>query len=298
MTYYTGTISTGQDVDMYNALATALTAQGLALVDTVVISTRTHKVWKNAAANNSAGVDWYYDIGYSTSGFAGITIRPFEGYDAVGHNGIRGIYNAANFIPESTYYTKFGATSSPLETSWLASNTAYQITTQSASYAYYLSITPDCISGFMSTTTRPVYAGLMTLSAGQVAAQGASALPLVCADHSGNTGLYQTRYPKVTTTVNLFGPTLTTPRSSNGPQFPGNTAGLQSSAPEIYPVEVASVGTTAGTNNQPYRGILKNLYSMTVDATVGRGDTITDASGTYTINGQSISGSAWMVKQV
>ena len=41
MTAISGTITTGQDVDLYNAIATALTANGYTLVDTQTISTRT-----------------------------------------------------------------------------------------------------------------------------------------------------------------------------------------------------------------------------------------------------------------
>jgi hypothetical protein len=279
---------------MYNALATALSANGYSLVDTQVISTRTWKVWKNPAANNSSGNDWYLAISYSTTGWAGLNIRPFESYDTVNHLGIRGIYNSAAFIPEGTYYTKYGATGYALETNWMGA-TQYQLITQAASYGYYLSVTPEAITGFTSASPYPFYVGLLALSTGAANAQGTSAFPLVCSA-GGTTAVYQTRWPKSSTgTANASNSSFNTNRYGNGPQYPGGHMEVQTA--EWNPVDVlpTSVGTT---NLSPIRGVCKNLGVINVDATVGRGDTVSDGTYTYTLNGQSTAGACYAVKQV
>lgn len=294
--YINGTISTGLDKDMHDALAAAMISVGYVLVDTQVISTRTWKVYKSPAASNSLGKDFYLAISYSTAGWGGINIRPFEDYDTVNHLGIRGVTGAAAWVPEGTFYSRYGSVGYALETNWLTANN-YQLVTQAASYGYYLSVTPDAIAGFTSTNSTLVYSGLMNLSAGSAAAQGSSAFPLIC--YSPTTGsFYQTRYPKGTTgTVGSAGPQLRGSMAANGPVFPG---GQQASiVQEFMPIELMpSSSPLLSTVIPAYRGTLKNVYWLGVDNTVGRGDTVTDGTSTYTLNGQSTTAACYAVKQV
>lgn len=294
--YINGTISTGQDKDMHDALAAAMVSVGYVLVDTQVIGARTWKVYKSPAASNSIGKDFYLAISYSTTGWGGINIRPFEDYDVVNHLGIRGVTGTTAFSPETTFYSRYGSVGYALETNWMIA-TNYQLITQAASYGYYLSVTPDAIAGFTSTNSTCVYSGLMNLTAGSVSAQGSSAFPLVCySPVSGN--YYQTRYPKaVTGTVGSAGPQLRGSSAAGGPVFPG---GQQTSiVQEFMPIElIPSASPLSSASIPAYRGTLKNLYWLGVDNTVGRGDTVTDGTSTYTLNGQSANAACYAVKQV
>lgn len=293
MTFVSGTITTGVDADLYNVIATALASNGLILVDTQVISTRTHRVWKNPASNNSLGKDWYYDISYPTSGQAGITIHPFEDYDAVNHLGIRGCVPIATYTPETTYYSRYGATGYALETNWIPS-TSYQITTSASSYGYRLSITPDRIIGTTTAAnTALIYAGLIDLSNACAAAAGASAFPIICL--SGTT-VNQTRYPKANSFIQSGQQSVLNPPTTNDPAFPsGNFTTL---SPSLRNISVQPSGSAASSQPAGWDGFLKDVYSLRVDNTVNQGDTFTYGSDTYYIAGNlTAQANAYVIKQ-
>jgi hypothetical protein len=290
MTYINGTINTGQDADLYNAMATALATNGYSLVDTQVISTRTHKVWKNPAANNSSGQDWFLDIAYSTTGQAGLYIHPFEAYDAVNHLGIRGVITGGtSFTPESTYYSRYGTTGFALETNWLQTSDGIQLPTSASSYGYMLSIDTERISGFTTASTSAIcYVGLITLSLRSATAAGTAALPLVV---NTTAGYRQTRHPKRTTAgVPTFG--FLTSFATNTVQFPSGDFNSMAACAE--PVRVAPNSVT-GTSIAAYAGTLKGVVALNVDASVNRGDEITIGADTYVINGTLTAGIAYCV---
>lgn len=294
MTTFSGTISTGNDSDLYTVLDGALTGVGLSLVDTVVISTRTHKVYKNPAANNSLGVDWYLDIGYPTTGQAGITIRPFEFYDPATHLGYRGPVVPATFTPESTYYSRYGATGSALETNWLTSSTNFQIITSAASYGYRLSVTKDRIAGMTSNSpTTLIYAGLIDLSTASSAAAGASAFPLVCI--SGST-VYQTRWPKCTVNLSSSSGSSVSALPTSTPFPSGDTTTLPAYT-RVVPVTISGSATTEGVGVE---GFLKDVHTLSCAASVAHGDTFTENSGadTFWIAANNAAGAKYAVKQV
>jgi hypothetical protein len=298
MTYDTGTISTGQDADMYTALAAMLVAQGYVLTDTQVVSTRTHRIFKNPAANNSSGKDWYVDVAYSTVGTAGISIRPHEDYDAVNHFLIRSIPATYGWVPDATYYSRYGATGYALESGNWSSVSGYSIFTQAASFAYYLNVSPDCIAGFTSINTQLCYVGLIDLSQGCINAQGTAALPLVMVSSNS---FFQTRHPKMTKTVQSvqFTGSVQSLQAAYGPRFPGED--FEGESPTIWPYNLYpqgyNAGYSTGTAGGNYRGKLKPVVGMiTVDATVGRGDTVSDGTNTWVINGQASTGPAIAVR--
>lgn len=152
MTYIANSLTSANPAaDLYTAMASAFTAAGFTLVDTQVISTRTHKVWKSAAGSNSQGLDWYLDVAYTTTGAGSVWLGAFEGYSSP--NGLRGPYNANDSNPdETTYYTRFGATGSALETNWThITNNIAQIATTTTAFAYWISITTDRVIAMTST---------------------------------------------------------------------------------------------------------------------------------------------------
>lgn len=183
MTYATGNInSANPGPALEAAIETHLLAAGFTLVDTVTISTRTHKVFESAAANNTLGLDWYLDVSYTTTGAAFLMFTPFEDYDASTDLGYRGPYSASNSTLDGTTYSRFGATGQTLE-SW-ASTTAYSLLGQtlpaSTTFGWWLSATTDRVI-FMSTIAASElhYAGFYEPTAAHEAHAGASMYPLV-----------------------------------------------------------------------------------------------------------------------
>lgn len=189
MTYATGTVNNvNPGPTLYAALETHLLLAGFTVVDTVVISTRTHKVLKSAAADNTYGKDWYLDISYPTTGTTGgMLMAPFEDYTAASDLGIRGPYSAANSTIESTYYSRFGATGSALETNW-ANTTVYtgvDNPLSTSSTGWWLSATTDRVI-FMSTAAAGElhYVGFFEPTADHTTAAGSALYPLIVAHFS------------------------------------------------------------------------------------------------------------------
>lgn len=184
MTYSTGSLTSANPAaDLYTALASALSTAGFTLVDTVVISTRTHKVWKSAAAGNSMTLDWYLDVAYTTTGAGDLWLGAFEGYDATTHLGLRGPYNHSNdgISAEATYYSRFGATASALETNWThIGNNVARIITQTTAYAYWISATTDRVIIMSSVVpTSLFYCGFFDMYAPWATKISTLAYPLI-----------------------------------------------------------------------------------------------------------------------
>jgi len=192
MTYIASSLTSANPAaDLYTAMATALSTAGFTLVDTVVISTRTHKVWKSAAGSNAQGLDWYLDVAYTTTGNGSVWLGAFEDYNATTHVGTRGPYNNGNDTnnPESTFYSRFGATTSALETSWThISNNVSQIQVQTSAFAYWISITTDRVIAMTSVApTSVMYCGFFEMYTPWANKIGALAYPLVsCTVNSPN----------------------------------------------------------------------------------------------------------------
>jgi hypothetical protein len=187
MTYATGTITDANPgPTLYAAMESTFLAAGFTLVDTVVISTRTHKVLKSDAADNDRGKTWYLDIHYPTTGITGgMFMAPFEDFNPTTDLAFRGPYTgASNTTIESTYYSRFGATGSALEASWAntASFTNLDCALTTGAMGWFLSATTDRVI-FMSTAAPAElhYVGFFEPTADHVAAAGAALYPLVVA---------------------------------------------------------------------------------------------------------------------
>lgn len=192
MTYTTGSLTSANPAaDLYTALASALTTAGFTLVDTVVISTRTHKVWKSAAGSNAHGLDWYLDVAYTTTGAGGMWLGAFEYYDPATHLGYRGPYNDFNGAAgDAIYYARYGASGSALETNWTTiTNSICRIPTQTTAFAYWISVTPDRVIAMSSVSpTHVFYCGFFDMYTPWANKIGGLAYPLItCTVNTINT---------------------------------------------------------------------------------------------------------------
>jgi hypothetical protein len=234
--------------DLYTAMASALTSAGFTLADTQVISTRTHKVWKSAAANNSQGLDWYLDVAYTTTGAGSVWLGAFENYSSP--NGIRGPYNITSdtTTPDATTYSRYGATGSALETNWnhISSNIA-QIQTTTSAYAYFISITGDRVIAMTSVAPTTLnYCGLFDMYTPWANKIGAAAYPLItCTVNTPSSINASAHSPNVTAGSNVASAASLTRRppvatvGANG-NFGGYGTAL---------ITTAFVDTTSGTSS-------------------------------------------------
>jgi hypothetical protein len=204
MSYTNGSVNNANPgATLYALLETALLAIGFTLEDTVVISTRTHKILKSAAGGNTRGVDWYLDISFTTTGAGALMMAPFEGYTAASDLGIRGPYSANSTTFETTNYSAFGPTGNALETSWAnsVSHTSLQLAlVASTAFTYRFTYSRDrVVLSLSNAPTQILYAGFYTPTAAALSYQGGSCIPLiVCRIASGGSANSSTSASTVT----------------------------------------------------------------------------------------------------
>jgi hypothetical protein len=190
MTYDSGTIGATANPGpaLYTALETVLLTAGFTLVDTVVISSRTHKILESDAADNDRGLTWYLDVSYPTTGVTGgMLMAPFEDFDPATDLGYRGPYSANSTTIEGTYFSRYGSTGQALETQW-ANSTSYSALDNPLStsgFGWFLSATTDRVI-FVSTAApgEMHYAGFFEATADHETAAGAALYPLIVAHFS------------------------------------------------------------------------------------------------------------------
>lgn len=296
MTYISGTINNASSAAaLYAAMSPALSSAGFTLVDTVVISTRTHKVWKSAASNNATGLDWYVDVAYQTVGSSNVWLSVYEDYDATNHLGIRGAIFNANFTLDGTYYSRYGATGYSLESAnwFFASQYAsagWGIQTSASSFGYWISISGDRIAAITSVNPTDVaYAGFIAPSAAHVASAGSALYPLWAANllnGSNYSYVQMTRYPKLDASMTVNPRYHTSWANVNylreifgGAPIPtGSNGGL----PQVV-VPIAVNGDGAYAKYRTLQGTLIGVVTGNSDvATIARGDTFTVGAETYT----------------
>lgn len=297
MTYISGNIppTANPGLDLYNAISASLSAAGLTLVDTVVISTRTHKVWKSPAASNLYG-DWYVDIVYPTTGAGPLVMIPYEDYNAASDLGIRGPLSGVGtntFAPETTYYSRYGATGQTLESAlWMptgSTTTGFGFTTGTGGFGYQISITPNRIVGQTSLMTAElVYCGFFEPTPEYAAANAGFVFPLVVLNPTNSNkvgGIGYTRFPKITASQEMRRqyqagilsvlvayptPTLNT----------GSTAAQGSYILNRVPLSTEYTYWSSGLAMATY-GWLRDVGLAIMDSSVARGDTVTIGTDTW-----------------
>lgn len=305
MAYISNTIT---DVNapsvMYSELEPALITAGYTLEDTVVISTRTHKVWKNPAANNPKGQDWYIDVAYTTTGTGTFGMYVMEGYDAASNLAYRmamgwQYYTSASTLSAANNYAPYGATGYSLEASqWYVragaasdnSTTNRDVSLPASSFGYWISVTPQRIAMLFSVAPSMLYYnGLYEPSAEQTLNAGASAFPLVSAMINGgeapNYGmLAMTRFPKIVGSIRYEA------LASNVAQLMTifNSPTVPSGDTTVSRKFAIRVPLTSGATQRGFWGYLIDVAAVWTDAIVTRGDTLTDdTSATWVLTARA-----------
>lgn len=295
MTFITPTIAASADPGplVYAELEPAMLSAGWTLEDTVVIGTRTHKVFKSAAAGNVRNLDWYLDISYPTTGIAShLLICPFEGYDAATDLGFRGPYSTSATTYDATTYSRYGATGHALETNWVNVGTATAIDSPltTTSFGLWVSITPNRVIIMNSNEPLQVsYSGFFTPNAAHAAHAGSALFPLImvrlaiAADRNTDTTMSQveaavTRIPKVTGTLNWAQSIVVSTNELAmggrvGSATPSPVTG-QTAVVAPYTVGFNGLFWTSSYLTMPV-GELEGVYCGYADASVVRGDTVT-----------------------
>jgi len=296
MTYITGTVTNANPgVTLYNLMATELTALGFTLTDTVVVSTRTHKIWLSAAAGNAIGKDWYLDVVYTTTGAGTLFLGVMEFFDPATDLAYRAAYSGSR-SSDATYYSPFGATGLALEGTWgyvataaAHSNSNGNLDLPSSAFGYWITLTRDRVIVLLSSNpAHMLYAGAYAPSAGHAAAAGADVYPLFAGkfNNSGPLGSLAvgiTRLPKFTTASTVawnLKATSAIVGVSTTIEPPGFPADVTVAGPRLAAaIPLSTVGGSVFP--RAYLGVFRDLATMTGDATVARGDTASDGTNTW-----------------
>jgi hypothetical protein len=316
MTYWEETIPADANPGplVHTALATKLLAQGWTLEDTRVIGARTHKVYKSAAAGNTYSLDWFLDISYPTTGIAtGLVFAPFEGYDAGTGLATRGPYTASSTTIDGTTYSRYGATTSALETNWAntGSHTGLDTPLLTSAFVIHASVTRDRVILLSGTEATDVgYCGFFTPTAAHAAHAGAALFPLVVvrlrgiADRVSSSTVATasaalTRVPKASSiswgTHCIVGP--------NTMRLNGRVGGSASESDNqitTVPFLVGAGGSTgawSATSGMTHIGELDGVQAGYADSAVTRGDTVTVDGVTHTLSTQTAN-AALLIEQV
>jgi hypothetical protein len=302
MTYATGTLAATANPGpgMYADIEPTLLAAGFTLEDTVVIGSRTHKILKSLGASNSYGLTWFLDVSYPTTGVTGgMLMTPFEDYNAATDVAYRGPYSASSATIEGTYYSRFGASGSALETNWVNTSAYSSLDNPLSTGAtgWWLSATTDRVI-FMSTAASGElhYVGFFEPTADHAAAAGASMFPLIvthfasastipASASSGSTAVVFTRVPPLSTIAWGNQGIIDLPYAQLGGAVGGggNFAATAKTYLARRPVTMGyntlnnSSASTATGGMGPV-GHLIDVVNTWTDGAVARGDDLTDTS--------------------
>jgi hypothetical protein len=315
MTTITGSITNANPgPTLYALIETAALAIGWTLDDTVVIGGNTHKVLKSAAAGNTYGLDWYLDINYPTTGITGgIRFAPFEGYTAASDVGLRGPYGAtASTTVDATTYSRFGATTSALETNWTnnATHTGVSTALTTSAFGYRISITRDRIIMELDNVPSSVaYTGFFTPISAHSTQAGAALFPLVMLVLASATSIAGstnggapataavTRAPKAVGSATFDWQNSVNVPASSLQVLTGGRAGVAVSdftnQVAVAPIPVifgqGFNGLSTSTTGYAHVGYLDGLGVANTNSTSVRGDTLTVGSDTWYANTPSSS---------
>lgn len=298
MVYITGTITDSNPGPALHALmAPALTSAGYTLVDTVVISTRTHKVWKSPAAGNVQNLDWYLDISYQTVGAANFAMQPFEFYDPATDLGYRGPQASSSTIIDAATSTRYGAVGYALETNWTGTAAGMGTALPVTSFAYWASITLDRVIMLNSNEpTRLIYTGFYLPDPLYAAKAGAALYPLVqarmlsgsSANSNSSGGLLLPRIPPATAMgTNGWNYHAYSHLDTERFRFPPIPSGPFTSYPAAaVPVLIKNHSSSGNSTSPPdvTHGQFLDLAITAATATVNRGDTVTIASASWVLS--------------
>lgn len=271
MTYASGTITDANPGPAFVAvIEAALTANGWTLEDTNVISTSTYRTWKNPAANNVTGKDYFISLRYTTTGAGSYGHYVHETWDPTSNLGqgfVTG-YTGTQSITAPNH--RLLDTAVALDSSFITGTPA--ISLPSSSFGYWVSATANRLILLVSSDpTNVYYVGNYVPDQNFVDAAGAAMLPLIRA-----------RVPEANATNNI----------TRLPQFVGSSAPSSLvdtvaastmtgnfPTPSI-PAGDLSIGVRRGIRvpiralNRNVLGYIPDLLLFRCSTTVARGDTI------------------------
>jgi hypothetical protein len=299
MTYWEETIPADANPGplVHTALATKLLAQGWTLEDTVVIGARTHKVYKSAAAGNTYALDWFLDVSYPTTGIAtGLMLAPFEGYTAGSDVATRGPFSASSAVLDGSTYSRFGATTSALETSWVNSSTYTAMDTPLSTSAFVINVSVTRNRVILLSSTEPTqvsYCGFFTPTSAHIAHAGAALFPLVTvrlngsADRTasataGSVSAALTRVPKASI-INWGTHCIVSPNTMRMNGRIGGAAAEGDNQITTVPFLVG-MGATSWSVGTTQIGELDGVQCGWADAAVARGDVVTVDGDVFTLS--------------
>jgi hypothetical protein len=308
MAYITGTVTNANPgPTLYALMAAELTTLGFTLTDTVVIGVRTHKVWLSPAAGNAMGKDWYLDIAYTTTGPGTLFMSVMEFFDPATDLAYRAAFGSGSVrSADAVYFSPWGATGNSLEsTNWnyfatatvAAANNGNLDLTASA-FGYWITLTRDRVVVMVSNNpTFMIYAGTFVPSAAHAAAAGADVYPLVAAKITGAgfTGTQAcgiTRMPKHTTASSFTWNMLlqaalvgTNSAALKAPGFPADHTTVSGRMAGLIPVSTdGNAGAGVATAPRAWLGTLRDVASVVADASVARGDTVSDGTNSWVLS--------------
>jgi hypothetical protein len=291
MAYITGSVTDPSPAAaLYALMVPALTTAGFTLVDTVTISTRTHKVWKSPAAANAQNLDWYLDIAYTTTGVGTISLVAFEMFDPATDLGYRGPYNGnGQTIVDAATGSRFGAVGYALESTWFgAQQTNMQMALTTTAFAYWMTITADRVMFLYSgQPTLVMYAGFYLPDPLYAAKAGAMLFPLYSgrapgtAYSSPNSAL--TRIPPLTS----FPPGWDASINCGHGFINGSYPELPTNPTTAYPFSAMPMSIAGGPNSKLGRYGQFRDFLVVPASTVLRGDTCTIDGAPYVLTSAS-----------
>ena len=322
MTFISGTISPTANPGpaLYAALEPTLLAVGYTLDDTVVISSRTHKMLKSPAGVNSRGQSWYLNFAYNNTGNAAgvFTLRAFEDFNPSTDLAFRGPHNSSSSVIDPATFSRYGTTGYALNSNNWAGSSGWSETLATGAFNYWASITPDRIILAVSTYNYVCYAGFFETTSDYEAKAGAGAFPLICGVVNNNIissygsipTLVLTRVAPMTDfaqipsentnwQISVFADGLYTPRLLASGAI-GSLPSVFTNTIEAVPFPVCFGGSSfisAAYFGSAKVGQLSGLASVFRIASVALGDTVTIGSDTWVVVNIASTGLATILKR-
>lgn len=291
MGYRTGSITNANPaLELYNQIAAEFDLHAnWDFVDTVVIGSNTHKVWKNRGSGSGAnafGQDFFVDFQYAASGGTTLRVRCFELYDSTLDKCARPCVGAASSLPINADGS-WGDAAPGASTGYTLENTSLvyaDVLTVTTAFDYFIQVSVNKINVAtkFSTTNTALYAGLFE------PLMAADPFPLCIVGTSGNenslTDSGVSRHPnKTTTAADNFKFQCEAYNSQGGNAATSDLFHNAAFASRILLRHPNNAGTSDAAVYGRNRGLLYNCVYLADGGTATvNGDTMTSGAETYT----------------
>lgn len=319
MAYTTGSRLTQANPaeDMYNLIAAAFTAHAAyEFVETWVVTTATHHVWKCKGALNSMGADYFLVFSrLNAAGSLSLNVALCEQYNATTHVISKAVPTITSTAATPQADGTFTAATTTLSTQTTSETNVFraQATGSTSAYDYWLITTND---GFWFGTRvgSSNYGFLVSTYDKLITPASADVFPVVlmgtgtsASESTSSIAGGCTRHPLVTTSqARMWGVRAllsagsvlawTSPMNVYGASV-GNPGSLYQEgrplASRVAVVNWATVTTYSSAATGDVRGLFRNLLISQATAAVVMGDTITVGSDVYVHMGTGTTYTTW-----